>query len=108
MVDMSARFMAVSKTTFEMISRDPMDDHGFVTGMERATQAHLSPDAMLDALNETSVRFLADSLGKIGSKGPRRVSMKEWIDNEIAMAATEVIYGPLNPYRDPAVNSVWP
>ncbi|KAK7987257.1 cytochrome P450 [Apiospora saccharicola] len=108
LVDMSARFMAVSKKTYEIISRDPMDDHGFVAGMSRATHAYLSPGSMLDSLNEASVRILADSLGTIDNKGPQHVSMKEWVDKEITMAATEAIYGPLNPYRDPAVFSVWP
>lgn len=105
---MSARFMAVSKKTYEIISRDPMDDHGFVAGMSRATHVDLSPGSMLDRLNEASVQALADSLGKIAENGPRRVSMKEWTDKEITMAATEAIYGPLNPYRDPAVPAVWP
>ncbi|KAK7914120.1 cytochrome P450 [Apiospora marii] len=94
LVDMSARFMAVSKKTFEIISRDPMDDHGFVTGMSRATHADLSPGSMLDALNDSSIRVLASSLAEIANRGPQRVRMKEWVDKEITMAATEAIYGP--------------
>ncbi|KAK8075550.1 hypothetical protein PG997_010213 [Apiospora hydei] len=106
-VEMSARFMAVSKKTFEIISRDPMDDHGFVAGMSQTTHVDLSPGRRLDSLNEDSVRTLSESLDKIAIKGAR-VNMREWIDQEITMATTEAIYGPLNPFRDHAVASIWP
>ncbi|KAK8016627.1 hypothetical protein PG993_014816 [Apiospora rasikravindrae] len=105
-VDMSARFMAVSKKTFEIISRDPMDNHGFVAGMSQTTHVGLSPGYKLDTLNQDSVQTLSGSMDKIAIKGAR-VNMREWIDKEITMATTEAIYGPLNPFRDHAVASIW-
>lgn len=105
MVEMSSRFMAVSDKTSEIIRRDPMDDHGFVAGMSQTTHIDLSPGQSLDSLNEESVRTLSDALERSASAV---VNMREWIDKEITMATTEAIYGPLNPFRDPAVISAWP
>ncbi|KAK8115386.1 hypothetical protein PG999_007455 [Apiospora kogelbergensis] len=105
MVEMSARFMAVSNKTSDIIRRDPMDDHGFVAGVSQTTHVDLSPGQSLDSLNEESVRTLS---GALESSASAVVNMREWIDKEITMATTEAIYGPLNPFRDPAVISAWP
>lgn len=103
---MAARYMAVSKKAFDIISTDPIDNHGFVAGMSKITHVDLSPGSQLDSLNQESVRVLSSSLSKIPSAG-MKVGMKQWIDREITTATTEAIYGPFNPFRDSTVVSAW-
>ncbi|KAI1634626.1 cytochrome P450 [Biscogniauxia mediterranea] len=106
MVQMAARYMAVSKETFEIISRDPIDNHGFVAGMNKTTHIDLSPGPQLDSLNKKSIEVLLASLSR-AAMGDAKVSMRQWIDREITMATTDAIYGPSNPFRDPDVTTAW-
>ncbi|KAI1460935.1 cytochrome P450 [Annulohypoxylon moriforme] len=106
MVEMAARYMAVSKEAFKVISKNPMDDHGFIAGMSKTTHVDLSHGPQLDSLNEKTIQALSASLDRIAaSKGI--VYMKRWVDTEIMMATTEGIYGPMNPFQDSKVVEAW-
>jgi hypothetical protein len=68
------------------------------------TYKALSPGTNLDAMNRATIESLASRIGELGDKideaGGRRVRLFEWVTTEIAIATTDGVYGPQNPYRD--------
>ena len=69
----------------------------------------LRPGEGLDGMNQTMIRSISASLDKFdaGLKNGRTIDLWEWIRYEMTMATTEATYGPLNPYRDPAVETAF-
>lgn len=111
LVQMAKTIMAVSQEAYDIISKDPIEDHGFVMGVPKANHPTLSPGPKLDALNRKSVQIIAESLGGFAAKhanAPAKVRMYEWVSEHIMTATTEGIYGPKNPFRDPEVRKIWP
>ncbi|RYP60717.1 hypothetical protein DL770_009940 [Monosporascus sp. CRB-9-2] len=103
---MAASVMAVSKSALDVISRDSLDEQGFVMQTPKAIHPSLSPGPKLDALNKKAVQILTESLERFASTDePSVVKMNEWIRYEVMMATTEGIFGPRNPYRDPKIRS---
>ncbi|KAI0018952.1 cytochrome P450 [Xylariomycetidae sp. FL0641] len=106
LVKMSSSFMAVSQEAYDVISRDPTDSKGFIMGMAQLTHHDLSPGPHLDSLNRKSIRIIKATLDRL-SHMSTTLRLKDWIDREIMMATSESIYGPSNPFRDPAVLEYW-
>ncbi|CAN8102048.1 unnamed protein product [Discula destructiva] len=104
--------MAVSQEAYNIISKDPIEDHGFVMGVPKANHPTLSPGDKLDALNRKTLQIIATSLGdfaiKHTSHPSAKVSMYAWISEHIMAATTEGVYGPNNPFQDPEVRNIWP
>lgn len=112
LVQMAKTIMAVSQEAYDIISKDPIEDYGFVLGVPKANHPTLSPGPKLDALNRKTVQIIAASLRdfavKHTSQVPVKVSMYAWVSDHIMTATTEGVYGPKNPFRDPKVRKVWP
>ncbi|KAI5861023.1 cytochrome P450 [Durotheca rogersii] len=108
LVRMASSLMGVSKPGLEIIARDSLEEHSFVMQTPKALHPSLSPGAKLNALNTRAVSVLAASLEKFGTaEEPSVLKMNEWIRHQVMMATTEGIYGPGNPFRDPAIRDVW-
>lgn len=64
----------------------------------------LNPGTHLDAMNRAAIESLAELVEKLGEKSDhedrRRVNLYEWVTREIAIATTDGVYGPQNPYKD--------
>lgn len=112
LVQMAKTIMAVSQEAYDIISKDPIEDYGFVLGVPKANHPTLSPGPKLDALNRKTVQIIAMSLGDFAAKHTAqahvKVSMYAWVSEHIMSATTEGVYGPGNPFRDPKVRKIWP
>ncbi|KAI1323152.1 putative cytochrome P450 [Xylariaceae sp. FL0255] len=83
-------------------------NHGLSMDSYTAMRAALKPGASLDDMNRAMIHEIARSLDEIQSKQPRRLELYAWMRDAITMATTRSVYGPMNPYEDPAiVDAFW-
>lgn len=86
-----------------MITKDAVEDNYALFGPAHLFHPSLNPGPKLDILNRKSVQIVASSLSKFAQKGPSTISLFDWVSSQVMAATTESIYGPQNPFRDPAV-----
>ncbi|KAI1842896.1 hypothetical protein JX266_010914 [Neoarthrinium moseri] len=98
-----SHFMGISEPALDIMGRDPIEDPGFVHQMTIGTTKGLAPGPNLDDLNAKAVNILNASL----EHTPTRVKMFQWASHEIMMATTNAVYGPRNPFKDPAVRAAY-
>ncbi|KAI9649219.1 hypothetical protein NHQ30_001787 [Ciborinia camelliae] len=76
-------------------------DWGYSMTFYKAIHKPLAPGPDLDAMNRVMAQKVAASID--GIKGQRTVPLFDFIKREIAIATTDSVYGPQNPFKDPAV-----
>ncbi|KAJ8069257.1 hypothetical protein OCU04_002921 [Sclerotinia nivalis] len=76
-------------------------DWGYSMTFYKTIHKPLAPGPELDAMNRVMAQKVAASVD--GIKGERSVRLFDFIKREIAMATTESVYGPQNPFKDPVV-----
>lgn len=106
----AATVMGVGPAGNAIIGSDKMfDDDSYLSTFVPSTHPALSPGPGLDALTGAAIRYLSSSLAQVGAQGPTAgtVDLFSWIRRELFMATTESVYGPHNPFRDPAVARAW-
>ncbi|KAI1859319.1 uncharacterized protein JN550_012128 [Neoarthrinium moseri] len=90
------------------MGRDPIEDHGFVHRLTTESKNSLAPGPNLDHLNSEVVDILNTSFSAIcATQDPKTVNLFEWASQEAMMATTGAIYGPLNPFNDTKVRTVY-
>ncbi|KAI1645029.1 cytochrome P450 [Daldinia loculata] len=99
--------MGVSKSTHDIISHNLVRDEGYLMTFPKFIHSAVSAGPGLDAMNRRSVEVLAESLDRLSGKGPTTTKMFEWTRHELLIATTEGVYGPNNPFRDPAMEDAW-
>ncbi|KAF2198497.1 cytochrome P450 [Delitschia confertaspora ATCC 74209] len=101
---LSAKVCASSKTAHEILMTNVNGDEGYwgysIT-FHNAILPGLSPGPGLDAMNRVMVQKISASADRL--EKPRTVWLYEFIKHEIALATTDSVYGPANPFKDPAV-----
>ncbi|ETS86313.1 hypothetical protein PFICI_00141 [Pestalotiopsis fici W106-1] len=103
-----SNLMGVSKEAFEIMGRDPIEDHGFVHRLTTESKNSLAPGPNLDQLNTEVVDILNNSFSAIcAAQEPKTANLFEWASHEAMMATTGAIYGPLNPFNDAKVRTVY-
>ncbi|TGJ82959.1 hypothetical protein E0Z10_g5798 [Xylaria hypoxylon] len=105
---MASTIMGVSAHAVDILSENHLDDYGFLHQFTQNVRTTLSPGPKLDTLNRRSVQIIATSLDKLSkSKTPLKLNMVDWIYKEVMMATTKGVYGPRNPFDDPAVQKAF-
>ncbi|KAK4206274.1 cytochrome P450 [Rhypophila decipiens] len=72
----------------------------------KLTYEALRPGPGLDALNRIMIKNVAESLDKIApanARDHRTIGMTSWLRDTITQATTRAVYGPNNPFEDPAI-----
>lgn len=95
--------MGISQPALDIMGHDPIEDDGFVHQITVETTKRLSPGPNLDDFSDKAVNNLNASL----EHAPAKVKMFEWASHEIMMATTNAVYGPRNPFNDPAVRAAY-
>lgn len=103
---MHPAMMKLSPATSRMISKDALEEDGAVFGTPHLFHPSLNPGPQLDILNRKSVQIVASLLSKFAGKGPSTISLFDWVSRQVLAATTESVYGPQNPFRDPAVVAI--
>ena len=99
--------MGGSKTASEIMKTGMTEDHGYLMSFDKAIHPALSPGPALDATNRASVKALATSLDRLRRQSPTTIDMYKWIQHEVLLATTDAVYGTMNPYRNPAMETAW-
>ncbi|KAK7994273.1 cytochrome P450 oxidoreductase [Apiospora marii] len=104
----AANVIGVEKATNDIIGSNLGRDSGYLMRFPKYVHHALSAGPGLDAMNRKSIQVLADSLDKWAtSSTPATVPMFEWVRHELLLASTDAVYGPKNPFRDPAMEKAW-
>ncbi|KAK9415843.1 putative Cytochrome P450 [Seiridium unicorne] len=103
----AANVIGVSKTTNDIIGYDVTADGSYLTSFPKYVHSALSAGPGLDAMNRRSIQYITQSLDTWQKKGDTTVQLFEWVRHELLMASTEGVYGPKNPFRDPAMEKAW-
>ncbi|TAQ91216.1 hypothetical protein B7494_g441 [Chlorociboria aeruginascens] len=104
----AAAVMGVGPAGNAIIGADNMREPGsYLSTFVPSTHPALSPGPGLDAINGAAIRHVSASLIKLRGNGPTTVELFSWVRREMFMATTESIYGPKNPFRDPALEKAW-
>ncbi|KUI67723.1 Cholesterol 7-alpha-monooxygenase [Cytospora mali] len=105
-VRMHSTLMKLSPPTNQMISKDALENNGAVFGTPKVFHPTLSPGPQLNTLNRKSVQVIAASLSKFATSGSSMINLFEWVSLQVLAATTESVYGPQNPFRDPAIVAI--
>lgn len=76
-------------------------DWGYSMTYYKRIHAALAPGPALDAMNRVMAEKISASMDKL--EQGRTVQLFDFVKHEIAMASTDSVYGPKNPFKDPAV-----
>ncbi|XP_044724297.1 cytochrome p450 domain-containing protein [Hirsutella rhossiliensis] len=99
--------MGGSKTANDIIAVDMTEDHGYLMSFDKAIHPAVTPGPALDAMNLASIQNVAASLDELRRQGPSTISMFKWIQHAVLLSTTDAVYGPQNPYKDPAMEAAW-
>ncbi|KAI0480681.1 cytochrome P450 [Xylariaceae sp. FL0804] len=103
----AASLFGVSKATSDILGHDLTGSGGYLMSFPKYIHPALGAGPGLDAMTRRSVQVISSSLDAWAEKGPTTVNLFEWVRHELLMATTEGVYGPKNPFRDPAMEKAW-
>ncbi|OTB09632.1 hypothetical protein M426DRAFT_18266 [Hypoxylon sp. CI-4A] len=103
----AANVIGVSKATNDIIGNDVTKDGSYLMSFPKYVHSALNAGPGLDAMNRRSIQVIAKSLDKWAKEGPVSIKLFEWVRHELLLASTEGVYGPKNPFRDPAMEKAW-
>jgi hypothetical protein len=99
--------VGMSKEALKIMHQDLTSEHGFSNSWPQFIIPAMSPGKDLDAMNRRAVEVLSGEMGALRSEGPTRSGLSEWSRRIMVTATTEAVWGPQNPYRDPAIVEAW-
>ncbi|KAF7502305.1 hypothetical protein GJ744_006148 [Endocarpon pusillum] len=78
-------------------------DHSLLWGAMMAIHQNMKPGKSLDQMNQDMARHLTTILRDLDAEDGETVDLWEWVMHKMTLVTTESIYGPLNPFREKAV-----
>jgi hypothetical protein len=100
--------MAFSQAGMDIIGKDTLDEHSLLEESAKNNHLTLTPGPRLHELNRRATSKISQSLDDLNQgQGPKVIKIHEWISRTIIMTSTETMYGPQNPFRNPANVGVW-
>ena len=83
-------------------------DHSLLWGAMMAIHQNMKPGKSLDQINQDMARHLTIILRDLDAEEGATIDLWEWVKHKMTLVTTESIYGPLNPFKDKAVeDSFW-
>ena len=76
---------------------------GLQIDTHKGMHAALAPGTALDSMSQPMLRTVAESLDSLGTDSKVTIDLASWLRHTITMASTDAVYGPTNPFKDPAV-----
>lgn len=103
-----SHFMGITGKGLSIMSENPLESHGFIRNMTAGASIGVSPGPSLDELDTKAASHLNTSMNTLCAKGASTtVDLFEWASQVIMLATTDAIYGPGNPFKDPAVQEAY-
>jgi hypothetical protein len=66
---------------------------------------HVAMNSGLYAMIQVATEIVVVAMDMLEEKGVAEVDLWQWIDRNVSSMTTGAVYGPLDPYRDPAIAS---
>ena len=85
-----------------MIGED--GEHGYFIEITKEVHGTLRPGASLANMVASVARTTTSSIAEFHGK-TTRIDLLEWVRHAFSMGSTNAVYGPMNPFKDPAVES---
>ncbi|KAI1740239.1 cytochrome P450 [Xylaria scruposa] len=105
--NIAANLIGVSKSTNAIIGHNVTSDESYLMSFPKYVHSALSAGPGLDAMNRRSIQVISNSLNASAQQGAATIDLFQWVRHELLMASTEGVYGPKNPFRDPAMEKAW-
>ncbi|KAK8101423.1 hypothetical protein PG999_011797 [Apiospora kogelbergensis] len=101
--------LGMSQAAADLLRKDITSDHNVVVGMIPLVARALAPGPKLDAMTRQAAEAMSKGMDQLEPRDgvPATVRLFEWTWHQLLMGTTEAVYGPKNPYRDPAVEHAW-
>ncbi|KAK4247613.1 cytochrome P450 [Corynascus novoguineensis] len=108
----------MSRGALEVMKRDLTSEHGFSLSWPKHIMPAMAPGPDLDAINRRAIEIYVDEMARLRAQtaqggtettaNPKLVvGLREWSRRMMVQSTTEAVWGPQNPYRDPAVAEAW-
>ncbi|KAK0735124.1 cytochrome P450 oxidoreductase [Lasiosphaeria miniovina] len=99
--------MGGSKAAFDVLANDMMADGSYLRTYDAAIHPAVTLGPELDELNRASVRVLAAAIDDLQERAPQTTGLLAWVRHSMLMATTAAVFGPRNPFDDPAIEAAW-
>lgn len=108
LLKVAAGIMGFSQTGLDIVSKVVPDEHNFLHASGANNNVTLAPGPRLHALNRRAVGIITESLNQLAAEeAPLQVGLHEWIGRQVIKTASEAMYGPDTPFKDPANVKAW-
>lgn len=97
----------MSKPALEVMKRDLTSEHGFSTSWPKYIMPAMAPGHDLDAINRRAIDVYVAEMATLRTRGTTKVGLAEWSRRMMVSSTSEAVWGPANPFRDPAVADAW-
>ncbi|KAI1740236.1 hypothetical protein F4680DRAFT_124660 [Xylaria scruposa] len=108
LLKVAAGIMAFSNDGMAAINGHAPDEHGLLEESAKNNRLILTTGPKLCELESVAIAHITKVVDVLArAKTPQVVNLYEWITLTIIQASTETIYGPQNPFKDPANVKAW-
>ena len=92
---------------FRLQDEEKTQGQGLLLDGLNATHRAMAPGQGFEDLLLAASKTITADLNALSERvaGRMDIDLWEWVRHEVTHATTEGVYGPMNPYRDPAVES---
>lgn len=86
-----------------------MHGEGYLPTFYSAIHPTLLPGEGVDAMNRDMLKLVAAAVDGLSKRkgGAMKVPLFGWVKHQISLATTGAVYGPHNPFGDPAIESAY-
>ncbi|KUJ19323.1 cytochrome P450 oxidoreductase, partial [Mollisia scopiformis] len=104
--------MGASEAGKEMLlqNTDPNEgnlDKSYEAAYSKAIHPVMSLGADLDSMSRAAIKSIADSLNGLARNTPQVLELFDWVRHEVSSSTAESVYGPMNPFRDSAIEAAF-
>lgn len=103
----AGHLVGLSKEAVKLMHDDLTSDDSFSLSWPKYVMSAMSPGHDLDSMNRTAIEVFASQTETLRTSTSVKVGLWQWTRRTMVMATTEAVWGPQNPWRDPAVAEAW-
>lgn len=103
----AGHLVGISKESVKVMHDNLTSEDGFSLSWPKYVMSAMSPGKDLDDMNRAAIGVFSDQTEILRRSGTVRVGLWQWTRQTMVTATTEAVWGPQNPWRDPAVAEAW-
>ena len=102
-----SRLSGVSRKTQDAMFQNIIGEdgeYGYFVEITKEVHATLRPGADLNTMIASVAKTTTNSVAQLRGK-TARFNLHDWVQHAFSMGSTNAVYGPMNPFKDPGVES---